>query len=124
MFGEVADEQPILMCARQYQNQDLVFVGRSEDIHLFLRSEAVRKELGIADWTQRGYMARNRKSAFFSFNSRDIEVELGAWDEMVAMYRDGDARTLTTVQPFFQFKLEKALGQEIPDATCTDTRQR
>jgi len=51
-------------------------------------------------------------------------VELGAWDEMVAMYRDGDARTLTTVQPFFQFKLEKALGQEIPDATCTDTRQR
>jgi len=49
-----------------------------------------------------------------------MEVELGAWDELIAMYRDDDsARTLTTVQPLWQFKREKQLGEEIPDATCT-----
>jgi len=57
MFGAVADEQPIIICVRRCQNPNLVFVGRGEDIHLFLRSEAVRKELGITDWTHRGYTA-------------------------------------------------------------------
>jgi len=119
MFGEMADEQPIMICARQYQNQGLVFVGHAEDLHLFLRSEAVRKELGITGWTQRGYTARDRKSSYFNFGSPDVEVELGAWDEMIAMYRDGDARTLTTVQPLCQFKREKQLGDEIHDAAGT-----
>jgi len=115
MFGEVADEQPTIICARRYQNQDLVFVGRAEDLHLFLRSDAVRKELGITDWTQRGYTARDRKSSyFFNLVSKDTEVELGAWNEMIAMYRDADARTLTTVQPLWQFLREKQLGEEIP----------
>jgi len=115
MFGAVADEQPTIVCARRYQNQDLVFVGRGEDIHLFLRSDAVRKELGITDWTQRGYTARDRKSSFF-FNliSKNTEVELGPWNEMIAMYRDTDARTLTTLQPLWQFLREKQLGDEIP----------
>jgi len=118
MFGAAADDQPIIVCARRCQNQNLAFVGRGEDIHLFLRSEAVRKELGITDWTQRGYTARNRTSSyFFNFGSRDVEVELGAWDELIAMYRDDSARTLTTVQPLWQFKREKQLGEEIPDAT-------
>jgi len=118
MFGEVADEQPILVCARQYKNQGLVFVGRGEDIHLFLRSETVRKKLEITDWTQRGYTARNRQSSYFNFIFWDIEVELGAWDEMIAMYLDGDARTLATVQPLGQFEREKQLGEEIPDANA------
>merc|ERR1719471_286945 len=117
MFGEMADEQPIMICARQYQSQGLVFVGRSEDAHLFLRSEAVRKELGTTGWTQRGYTAPDRKSSYFNFFSQDVEVELGAWDEMIATYRDRDARTLTTVQPLTQFKREKQLGDEILDAT-------
>jgi len=117
MFGEAADAQPIIICARQYQNPGLVFVGRGEDIHLFLRSETVRKELGITDWTQRGYTAQDRKSSYFKICSRDVEVELGAWDEMIAMYCDSDARTLTTVQPLWQFKREKQLGEEIPEAT-------
>jgi len=116
MFGEMADERPIILCARQYQNQGPVFVGRAEDVHLLLRSEAVRKELGITDWTQRGYTARDRKSSYFNLFSQDFEVELGAWDEMIAMYCDGDSRTLTTVQPLSQFKREKQLGEEIPDA--------
>merc|ERR1712241_8764 len=115
MFGAAADAKKISICARQYQNQDLVFVGRGEDVQLFLRSEAVRKELGITDWTQRGYTARDRKSSYFTLFSQVMEVELGAWDEMIAMYRDGDARTLTTVQPLSQFKREKQLGEEIPD---------
>jgi len=118
MYGAVADEQPIIVCARRFQSQNLVFVGRGEDIHLFLRSEAVRKELGITDWTQRGYTARDRTSSyFFNLCSRDVEVELGAWDEMIAMYQDDSTRTLTTVQPLSQFKREKQLGEEIPDAT-------
>merc|ERR1712062_308203 len=83
----------------------------------FLRSETVRKELGITDWTQRGYTAPDRKSSYFNLCSRDMEVELGAWDEMITMYRDCDARTLTTVQPLSQFKREKQLGDEILDAT-------
>jgi len=116
MFGETADEQPIIVCARQRQNQGLVFVGRAEDLHLFLRSETVRKELEITDWTQRGYTARDRKLSYFNLCSRDIEVELGAWDEMIAMYRDCEARTRTTVQPLWQFKREKQLVEEIPDA--------
>jgi len=116
MFGETADEQPIMACARQRQNQGLVFVGRAEDIHLFLRCETVRKELGITDWTQRGYTARDRKLSYFNLCSRDMEVELGAWHEMIAMYRDCEARTLTTVQPLWQFKREKQLVEEIPDA--------
>jgi len=120
LFGAVADEQPIIICARRWRNPNLVFVGRAEDIHLFLRSEAVRKELGITDWTHRGYTARDRTSSyFFNFCSRDVEVELGAWDELIAMYRDDSARTLTTVQPLWQFKREKQLGEEIPDTTCT-----
>jgi len=117
MFGEMADEQPVMICARQYQSQGLVFVGQSEDIHLFLRSEAVRKEFGITDWTQRGYTAPDRKLSYFNLWPRDIEVELGAWDEMITMYRDCDARTLTTVQPLSQFKRERQLGDEILDAT-------
>jgi len=120
MFGAVADEQPIIVFARRCQNQNLVFVGRGEDIHLFLRSETVRKELSITGWTQRGYTARDRTSSYlFNFFSRDMEVELGAWDELVAMYCDDSARTLTTVQPLWQFKREKQLGLEIPDATRT-----
>jgi len=119
MFGKAADEQPIVVCARQYENPGLVFVGRAEDVHLFLRSEAVRKELGVAEWTQRGYTARDRKSSFFNFCSRDVEVELGAWDETIAMYCDGDARTLTTVQPLCQFAREKQLGEEIADTDQT-----
>jgi len=116
MYGEMADEQPIIVCARQRQSQGPVFVGRAEDAHLFLRSETVRKELGITDWTQRGYTARDRKSSYFKLCARDVEVELGAWDEMIAMYRDCEARTLTTVQPVGQFKREKQLVEEIPDA--------
>lgn len=69
MFGEMADEQAIIVCAHQYQNPGLVFVGRGEDIHLFLRSETVRKELGITDWTQRGYTARDRTSSYFNLFS-------------------------------------------------------
>jgi len=118
MFGEMVDEQPIMICARQCQSQSLVFVGRSEDVQLFLRSETVRKELGITDWTQRGYTAPDRKSSYFNLCSQNVEVELGAWDEMIAMYRDCDARTLTTVQPLWQFKREKQLGDEIDAAGC------
>jgi len=120
MFGAVADDQPIMVCARRCQNHNLVFVGRGEDIHLFLRSEAVRKELAMTDWTHRGYTAQDRTSSyFFNLCSRDMEVELGAWDELIAMYRDDGARTLTTVQPLWQFKREKQLGEEIPDSTDT-----
>jgi len=115
MFGKVADEQTMIMCARQYENPELVFVGRAEDIHLFLRNESVRKELGVADWTQRGYTARDRSSSFFNFSSQNMEVELGAWDEEIAMYQDADARTLATVQPLCQFKKEKQLGEEVLD---------
>lgn len=43
-------------------------------------------------------------------------MELGAWDEMIAMYSDGAARTLATVQPLWQFEREKQLGEEVPDA--------
>jgi len=116
MFGAVADDKPIKICTRRYKNQGLVFVGQAEDIHLFLGSEAVRKELGIANLTQRGYAARDRKaSCFFSVCSRYKEVELGAWNELITLYRDDNARTLTTVQPLEQFKREKQLGKEIPE---------
>jgi len=118
VLGAEADEQPMIVCARRCQNPGLVFVGRAEDIHLFLRNDAVRKELGIADWTQRGYTARDRKSSYiFNFGSKNTEVELGSWDEMIVMYRDDSARTLTTVQPLWQFKRERQLGEEILDAT-------
>jgi len=122
MFGAVADEKQLVICARRCQNQGLVFVGRAEDIHLFLRSDAVRKELGITGLTQRGYTSRdNKASSFFKFCSRDTEVELGAWQEQVAMYHDDNARTHTTVQPLWQFEREKQLGKEISDATCMGT---
>jgi len=65
MYGAVADEQPIIVCTHQFQSQNLVFVGQKEDIHLFLQSEQVRKELGITDWTQRGYTARDRTLSYF-----------------------------------------------------------
>jgi len=115
MFGDVADDQQITICARRYHNQDLVFKGRGEDIHLFLRNDAVRKELGITAWTQRGYTATDRKSSsyFFSLISQNVEVELGDWSEMIVMYRDTNARTLTTVQPLSQFEREKQFGEEI-----------
>jgi len=122
MFGAAADSKQIIICARRCQNQGLVFVGRAEDIHLLLRNETVRKELGMKSWTQRGYASRDRKSScFFNCCSRDTEVELGAWQEEIAMYRDDNARTLTTVQPLWQFKREKKLGKEITDTTCTGT---
>jgi len=121
MFGAEADAQPVMTCARQYQNQGLVFIGRGEDIHLFLRSEAVRKELGITAWTQRGYATRDTAASCFNLCSRHVEVELRPWDEMVALYCDAEARTFTNVQPLKQFRQDKELGEEISCSTPVNT---
>jgi len=121
MFGAEADAQPVMTCARQYQNQGLVFIGRGEDIHLFLRSEAVRKELGITAWTQRGYSTRDTAASCFNLCSRHVEVELRPWDEMVALYCDAEARTFTNVQPLKQFRKDKELGEEISCSTPVNT---
>jgi len=116
IFGPEADKYPISACTRQYQHQSLVFVGRAEDIHLFLRNQEVRKLLSINEWTQRGYTARDRNRGFCAWcDRRYTEVELGPWNENVAMYADAGARTDTTVQPLKQFKQEKALGEDVTD---------
>jgi len=117
IFGAEADKLPIMVCTRQHQNPGLVFVGRAEDVHLFLRNEAVRKHLHVSAWTQRGYAARNRSTSFLcSLCACNAEVELGPWSEMIAMYQDPHGRTLTTVQTLEQFRREKQLGEDVTEA--------
>jgi len=127
LFGAEANRHPISVCTRQYENPGLVFVGKAEDIHLFLRSQDVRKHLEISKWSQRGYTARDRTASFLcdlcgrlcGLCRRRCEVELGPWAEMIAMYSDPCARTSTTVQPLYQFKREKVLGEDVTETYQT-----